>query len=98
MELKKAKDIATTQVKILVYGSSGSQKSRFATNDAKNGIVLDFERGLGSIDNKDIDVLECKVARDFTESLEYLSKDKEHDTVIIDSWSEYGRYNICPAV
>ena len=97
MTVTKAKNVIDNQIKVLIYGKSGVGKTRFATS-SDNSIVVDFERGLGSALNKDIDVLECKNASDFTEALEYLDKDESHDTVIVDSFTEYGRNNFCPTI
>lgn len=91
IEIIKASQNATKNIKMLVFGVSGIKKTRFSTDfPGGNAIVLDWEGGLGSAMYPDIDSIRCKSAGDFAEALEFLKEDTKYDTVINDSITEYG--------
>lgn len=89
LEIKKASDGAKKNIKMLIYGKSGTKKTRFSTGFLEGALVLDFEGGLGSALNPDIDAFRCTEAGDMVEALEFLATDTKYHTVIIDSWYEY---------
>lgn len=88
MEIVKASDTVSKQIKLLSFGESGVGKTRFATN-AEDTVIIDFERGLASVQNPNVDVLECKTAGDFKRALEFLKEDTKYKTVVVDSFTEY---------
>ena len=89
LDIKKASDGAKKNIKMLIYGKSGTKKTRFSTGFPERAIVLDFEGGLGSALNPDIASIRCRTAGDMAEALAFLEEDKDYDTVIVDSWYEY---------
>lgn len=89
LDIKKASDGAKKNIKMLIYGKSGTKKTRFSTGFLEGALVLDFEGGLGSALNPDIDAFRCTEAGDMVEALEFLATDTKYHTVIIDSWYEY---------
>ncbi len=89
LEIKKASNGAKKNIKMLIYGKSGTKKTRFSTGFLEGALVLDFEGGLGSALNPDIDAFRCTEAGDMVEALEFLATDTKYHTVIIDSWYEY---------
>lgn len=89
LDIKKASDGAKKNIKMLIYGKSGTKKTRFSTGFLEGALVLDFEGGLGSALNPDIDAFRCKEAGDMVEALEFLATDTKYHTVIVDSWYEY---------
>ncbi len=89
LDIKKASDGAKKNIKMLIYGKSGTKKTRFSTGFLEGALVLDFEGGLGSALNPDIDAFRCTEAGDMPEALEFLATDTKYHTVIIDSWYEY---------
>ena len=89
VKIVKASDGAKKNIKMLIYGKSGVKKTRFSTGFSSGAVVLDFEGGLGSALNPDIDSIRCKTAGDMAEALEFLEKDETYHTVIVDSWYEY---------
>lgn len=89
LEIKKASDGAKKNIKMLIYGKSGTKKTRFSTGFLEGALVLDFEGGLGSALNPDIDAFRCTEAGDMVEALEFLATDTKYHTVIVDSWYEY---------
>ena len=89
LDIKKASDGAKKNIKMLIYPKSGTKKTRFSTGFLEGALVLDFEGGLGSALNPDIDAFRCTEAGDMVEALEFLATDTKYHTVIIDSWYEY---------
>ena len=53
LDIKKASDGAKKNIKMLIYGKSGTKKTRFSTGFLEGALVLDFEGGLGSALNPD---------------------------------------------
>ena len=88
MKVVKAKETVNKQIKILIYGNSGTQKTRFATFGTENAVIGSLENGLGSIENKDIDTVEIKDAAQYREFLEWI-QEQNYDSVVIDSLTEY---------
>lgn len=89
LTIQKASSTVAENIKALIYGKSGLKKTRFSTGFMEGALVLDFERGLGSALNPDIDSAPCKTAGDFAEALDFLQEDTKYHTVIVDSWTEY---------
>jgi hypothetical protein len=90
IQITTAKKTVHNQIKCLIFGNSGTGKTQFSTGFDK-GIVMDFESGLASASNPDIAAINCKTARDFTESLIAIEESGDaYDTVIVDSLTSYG--------
>jgi phage nucleotide-binding protein len=89
MEIKimKPSELISKNIKMLVYGTSSSGKSYFASG-ADNALVLDLEKGMASAQREDIDILPVNSAREFKEAIEYAAK-SDYDTIIIDSLTKY---------
>ncbi len=83
-----------THLKMLVYSPAGHGKTTFvasAQEDPRSRptLILDFEGGVSSIADQEIDVIRVRSVNDFEETYQFLSGG-QHDyrTVIIDSLSE----------
>jgi adenosyl cobinamide kinase/adenosyl cobinamide phosphate guanylyltransferase len=83
----KPSELISKNIKMLVYGTSSSGKSYFASG-ADNALVLDLEKGMASAQRDDIDILPVNSAREFKEAIEYAAK-SDYDTIIIDSLTKY---------
>ena len=83
----KPSELISKNIKMLVYGTSSSGKSYFASG-ADNALVLDLEKGMASAQREDIDILPVNSAREFKEAIEYAAK-SDYDTIIIDSLTKY---------
>lgn len=90
LEIKKASEGVVKNIKMLIYGKSGTKKTRFATGFESGALVADFEGGLASAVNPDIHSARCKDASGLREFLEFLETDTTYNTGIVDSWTEYG--------
>lgn len=77
----------TNYVKALVYGDSGVGKTVLGST-APNPIFISAERGLLSLADKDISVIEVDTLAHVEEAYQYLKKDKDFQTVVLDSLSE----------
>ncbi len=91
INVKKAINTKNENIKMIIYGKSGTKKTRFACNGIKKGLVIDMENGLGSTEDIDnLDVISVTNAYEFTEALDYLEENQNvYDTVIIDSFTQY---------
>jgi len=92
MTIEKASNAKASNIKMVVYGKPATQKTRFACNGIKKGIILDLEKGLGSTENiEDLDRVAINTAQDFAQAIQYLSENPDkYETVIIDSMTAYG--------
>lgn len=61
----------------------------YFSGSAKKAVILDIELGSTSAKNQEIDVVPIHSVADFRDSINYLKKDKEYDTVITDSLTRY---------
>jgi phage nucleotide-binding protein len=77
-------------VKILVYGAAGVGKTTLCATAPGKKLMIDMESGLLSVkDQKDIDVIQVKEAKEIIEICEALkNKELVYDTVCLDSVSE----------
>jgi len=91
MDIVKPKDIVTKNIKMLIYGQSGSGKTKFATNvkDGGKTLLIDLEKGSASAYNKNIDSVIVNSAVEYKVVLEELQTDTKYDTIIVDSYTKY---------
>lgn len=91
MEILNTKDSKLKFAKILVYGRSGAEKTRWVTT-ASNPLVLDLEKGLLSVKDRAIPYIEIKECADVKKAREFVTEklktEKEPLTLIIDSLTE----------
>lgn len=80
-------------IKCIVYGKPGVGKTVLGST-APNPIIIDAERGLLSISNKDLPVIRINDFDDLEETYNFLSgkKGRKFDTVVIDSASEVAEF------
>ena len=92
VEIEKASNAKSKNIKAIIYGKSATEKTRYACNGIKKGIIIDIENGLASTENiEDLDRINVNSAYEFTEALEYVMKNQDkYETLIIDSFSAYG--------
>lgn len=88
MQIVKPKQLASKNLKILCYGPSGTGKTYFA-GSARNGLMLDLEKGSISAKNQNIDVMPVNSAAEFKEATESIA-DMDYETIIVDSITRYG--------
>jgi AAA domain len=86
MEYSSTKDSAKT-VNVFVYGPSGTGKTVLCST-APKPVIISSERGLMSIAEFDIPVLEISSLEDLKEAYEKVKKSKEFETVCLDSISD----------
>jgi hypothetical protein len=88
----------TKNVKICIYGNSGTGKSRFAMNGLKRAIVLDIDHGLASVENDELSVIDIPTDPDkptettkaYKEAIDYIRENKDdYDTVVIDIMTKF---------
>ena len=90
IKIKKSNEIKCNGVKIIVYGESGSGKTRLAATLPKP-IILSAESGLLSLADEDIPYIEVKTLEDIQECYKYLTETeegKQYQSVCLDSVSE----------
>jgi len=83
----KPKQLASKNLKVLLYGQSGVGKTYLA-GSCENAVILDLEKGSSSAKNKDIDVITIDDAKMFREAIEW-AKTQSYETIIIDSFTRY---------
>jgi len=88
MKIIKPKDLISKNLKILIYGASGTGKTYLA-GSVEKGIVLDLEKGSASVKNKNIDVVPIDSAVEFKQVLDEI-KNTDYESVVIDSLTRYG--------
>jgi phage nucleotide-binding protein len=91
-KIQKPKDLASTNLKALIYGPSGKGKTYLA-GSVENALVLDLEKGSASVKNKDLDVIAIENAGMFKEVLKWVKESQEaskYETIVIDSLTRYG--------
>ena len=83
----KPQQLASKNLKVLLYGQSGVGKTYLA-GSCENAVILDLEKGSSSAKNKDIDVITVDNAKVFREAIEW-AKEQSYNTIIIDSFTRY---------
>jgi len=78
-----------TWVKCLVYGESGIGKTVLGST-APKPIIISAERGLLSLADKDIPVIEVNGLTDVLKAYNFLHDNAEFETIVLDSLSEIG--------
>jgi len=87
IKIKSTKDVAVDGVKMVIYGESGAGKTSLAKTLEKV-IILSSEHGLLSLQDFDIPYIETNTLQEVDDAYNYLSKDKEFETIFIDSATE----------
>lgn len=90
IQLKSTKDVHMNGAKVLVYGASGSGKTRLNMT-LKNNVILSAESGLASLSDYEIPYLEVKSIEDLYEYYQWVTESEEakgFESVSIDSISE----------
>lgn len=87
-------EVASTKLKVLIYGEPGVGKTTFAAS-APKPFLIDVERGSRTLLGKDIDVLEYVSIEQVQATIEYLVNRNEafdkYETIVFDSLSEMQR-------
>ena len=86
IKIKSTKDVHTNGIKIVIYGASGSGKTRLGAT-APGPIYISAEKGLLSLADQDIPYIEVTSLEQFKSAYKYVVK-SEYDSIIIDSLSE----------
>ena len=89
MEITSTKQIPKF-IKMLVYGEAGVGKTVLSAT-APNPIIISAEKGLLSLADKDVPVIEVDSLKGCLEVYDYLNEQtQEYDTIVLDSLSEIG--------
>jgi hypothetical protein len=86
LTVKSSKGASMGRVKLLVYGAAGVGKTVLCST-APNPIIISAERGLLSIADKDIDVLEITSISELQQALN-IARKGDWETICLDSISE----------
>lgn len=87
IKIQSTKDFGVDSIKAVVYGASGVGKTSLALT-APKPIIISAEKGLLSLADHDLPYIETSSANQIDEAHKYLLKDKEFQTVIVDTISE----------
>jgi phage nucleotide-binding protein len=91
MQIKSTKGIHCDQVKLLVYGKSGVGKTSFlGTGDNGSTLIVSAEKGLLSLAEKNIDVIEVDCFETARQAYAFVMSDQaqKYKTICIDSLTE----------
>ena len=86
VKVKSSKGAGMDQVKLLVYGAAGVGKTVLCST-APNPVIISAEKGLLSIADKDVAVIEVTSIRELQQAFDLVKKG-EWETVCLDSISE----------
>ena len=86
VEVKSSKNVGVDQVKLLVYGAAGVGKTVLCST-APSPIIISAEKGLLSIADKDIAVIEVSSIAEMQQAFNIVKKG-DWETVCLDSLSE----------
>ncbi len=88
IKIVKASDLKQNMaLNILIYGAPGSGKTTFAAT-ADKPLIIDLEKGVLSIADFDVDIVQCENLKEAKEAIEY-ALDNDYKTVVIDSLTRY---------
>jgi len=87
IEIKSTKNVKVNGIKMVVYGSAGSGKTRLMAT-APNPIIISAEMGLLSLADYDLPYIEVKTLEDVSAAYTYLKNNEDYDSICIDSLSE----------
>lgn len=87
LEIKNTKDVQEVDIKVILYGLSGSGKTR-QIKTLDKPLILSAEAGLLSIAGFDADFIKIETLDDLRQSYEFLKTDTKYKTVVLDSVSE----------
>ena len=88
MQIKNTKDLSAVNLKVLVYGASGSGKTRLCGTTEEKTLIISAEAGLLSLRGKDIDFVEVKNMDDLQAVYGTLTQTHPYKWVCLDSISE----------
>ena len=86
IKILSTKDVHTNGIKLVLYGASGSGKTRLGAS-APNPIFISAEKGLLSLASVDIPYIEVSSMKTLNEAYQHVVK-SEYNTIVIDSLSE----------
>lgn len=86
IQVKSSRGAGVDQVKLLVYGASGVGKTVLCST-APKPIIISAEKGLLSIADKEVDILEVSSISELEQAFKIVAKG-EWETVCLDSLSE----------
>ena len=86
IKILSTKDVHTNGIKLVVYGASGSGKTRLGAT-APNPIYISAEKGLLSLAHMDIPYVEISNLQDVQQAYKYCAS-SDHQTIVLDSLSE----------
>ena len=86
LKIQSTKDIGVDSVKILVYGASGSGKTRLI-GTSPNPLIISTEKGLLTLRDMDIPYLQANNFDELQEAFD-IAKKSDYDTIALDSISE----------
>lgn len=89
IKIKSTQDFGVDSIKMVVYGPSGIGKTTLALT-APNPIIISAEKGLLSLSDYDLPYIEVLKPADIDDAYNLLKKDKEFQTIFIDTVSEIG--------
>jgi hypothetical protein len=88
MKTYKASEVDSSRhFSMAVYGTPKAGKTTFCAT-AKNCLIINTERGMGSITDKDVDIVDCYTLKDLVDVMRELKTDKKYDVVAIDTMTE----------
>jgi len=82
------KDIDVSQYfSMIVYGVPKIGKTTFSST-AKKCLIINTERGMGSIRNSNVDIVDCYTLKDLQDIVNELKTDTKYDVIVIDTLTE----------
>lgn len=89
IKIQNTEDFGVNGIKAVVYGASGVGKTSLARS-VSDSIIISAEKGLLSLVDYSLPYIEVDSPGQIDEVYRYLLKDKEYETVFLDTVSEIG--------